>query len=319
MPVMEGMHDMMMPGDPQIMENVLQVRQPDGSFKNEAAPGASTLPAGAGRASFGDLDNDGWLDLYVVNGMAAEELFSHLPGNELVEENQAFRNDGGKRFVPQPQWGLDATAGGRGMSMADLDDDGDLDIVVNNLMAPAVVFENQLCAGAGLEVDLRWPDGEQHRGLGAHLTLHTSTGTLARGAAVAGYASGDPAARAFRLPSHGSDLLGLDIRWPDGAISSVSEPKPDTRLTVTRSQGGEDCSGATNSVCCHRWRQAPAQPRRGGYGAVESRQRQLRSHPQAAFRQLHRPVRQHLAQAKRIAVAGLPQISTPRYLRPGSI
>ena len=38
MPVMEGMHDMMVPGDPQVMENVLQVRQPDGSFKNDAAP-----------------------------------------------------------------------------------------------------------------------------------------------------------------------------------------------------------------------------------------------------------------------------------------
>ena len=246
MPVMEGMHDMMMPGDPQIMENVLQVRQPDGSFKNEAAPQGVDATGWSWSTRFGDLDNDGRLDLYVVNGMAAEELFSHLPGSELVEENQAFRNDG-SRFIPAPQWGLGATAGGRGMSMADLDNDGDLDIVVNNLMAPAVVFENQLCAGAGLEVDLDWPAGANTRGLGARLTLHTSTGTLTREVrSVAGYASGDPTRVHFGFP-HTSDLLRLDVRWPDGAISSVSKPKPDTLLTVTRSRGGETPS-ATNSV-----------------------------------------------------------------------
>jgi hypothetical protein len=42
------------------------------------------------------------------------------------------------------------------MSMADLDDDGDLDIVVNNLNSPAQLFENRLCNGDGLLVELRW-------------------------------------------------------------------------------------------------------------------------------------------------------------------
>ncbi len=178
--------------------------------------------------------------------MAAQELFSHLPGSELVEENQAFRNDG-SRFVPAPNWGLGATAGGRGMSMADLDNDGDLDIVVNNLMAPAVVFENQLCAGAGLEVDLRSPAGANTRGLGARLTLHTSAGTLTREVrSVAGYASGEPARVHFGFPGD-SDLQRLDVRWPDGAVSSISQPKPGTLLTITRSQGGET-TGATKSV-----------------------------------------------------------------------
>ena len=52
---------------------------------------------------FGDLDNDGALDLYVVNGMINEGLFGDFPGDELVEENQALRNDGTGHFAPAPE------------------------------------------------------------------------------------------------------------------------------------------------------------------------------------------------------------------------
>ena len=75
-------------------------------------------------SKFGDLDNDGFLDIYAVNGMIADGLFSHLPGDELVEENRALRNNGNGYFVLASEWGLGSTASGRGMSMADLDDDG---------------------------------------------------------------------------------------------------------------------------------------------------------------------------------------------------
>ncbi|MCB0207279.1 MAG: CRTAC1 family protein, partial [Anaerolineae bacterium] len=215
-PVMDGMHDPMLPGDPQIMENVLQVRQSDGSFENRATDWGVDATGWSWSSQFGDLDNDGLLDLYVVNGMAAEELFGQLPGDELVEQNQAFRNDG-NRFLAASQWGLDATAGGRGMSMADLDGDGDLDIVVNNLRAPATLYENQLCAGAALEVDLRWPGSKNLNALGARLTLHTSSSALTRSVqAGSGYASGNPGRVHFGF-SAGSKLERLDIVWPDGA------------------------------------------------------------------------------------------------------
>ena len=42
-------------------------------------------------------------------------MFKHLPEHELVEENQVFRNDGSGRFVPVPEWGLNATLSGRSM------------------------------------------------------------------------------------------------------------------------------------------------------------------------------------------------------------
>ena len=79
--------------------------------------------------------------------MIEERLFAHLPDHELVEENQAFRNEEGLSFEPMPGWKLDSANSGRGMVMADLDGDGDIDIVVNNLRGPARLFENQLCRG----------------------------------------------------------------------------------------------------------------------------------------------------------------------------
>ena len=166
--------------------------------------------------------------------MAAQELFEHLPNNELIEENQAFRNDGNGHFNPAPAWGLNATSGGRGMSMADLDNDGDLDIVVNNLLAPAQIFENQLCGGKSLVVDLFWPGSSNSRALGSQLVLHTSTGSYIRQVrAASGYLSGDPARVHFGIPDH-SQLQYLDIRWPDGTASRVDAPTAETLLIINR-------------------------------------------------------------------------------------
>jgi hypothetical protein len=107
----------------------------------------------------------------------------------------------------------------------------DLDIVVNNLQTPAVVFENQLCAGKALEVDLRLPSSKNTHALGARLTLVTSDGTLTR--AVSGYASGDPACVHFGLPA-GSRVERLEIRSPDDASSTISDLDAGQRLTITR-------------------------------------------------------------------------------------
>ena len=166
-PVMDMM--MAMPhveGDPQIMENVLYSFD-DGGQPRNIAPFAQLDGTGwSWSAQFGDLDNDGFQDLYVVNGMISLELFSHLPDDELVEENQAYRNRSGFSFEPMPRWALNDIASGRGMSLADLDNDGDLDIAVNNLRSQAKLFENQLCGGDSIEVDLRQGGVGNGQGIG---------------------------------------------------------------------------------------------------------------------------------------------------------
>jgi hypothetical protein len=234
-PLMAGMDEPHPPGDPQIMENVLQVAAQPGTFSNEAGDRGIAATGWSWSGKFGDLDQDGFLDLYVVNGMIELEMFGHLPNHELVEQNQAFRNAGQGRFAPAPEWGLGSTSSGRGMSMGDLDQDGDLDIVVNNLRGPAQLFENRLCGGKSLQIDLFWPGRGNTRAIGATLTLHTSQGSYTRQVrAASGYLSGDPARIHFGFPAE-TALYFLYIQWPDGTVSRADPIFPQTHLNITRS------------------------------------------------------------------------------------
>ncbi len=219
----------------QIMENVLQMRNESGRFVNRAEEWGVDGTGWTWSSQFGDLDNDGRLDLYVVNGMMEERVFAHMPDHELVEENQAFRN-AGDRFEPVPAWGLGSQRSGRGMVMADLDGDGDLDIAVNNLRAPAQLFENQLCGGAALEVELTQPGVQNRDTLGAQLILYTNDGVQLRTVrAGGGYLSGLPARVHFGFPQD-AQLDRLEVRWPDGRTSVVDDLEPNVLLRVTVQQ-----------------------------------------------------------------------------------
>jgi len=217
--------------EPQINANVL--RETRFSNRAEALGIAATGWSWSGK--FGDLDQDGFEDLYVVNGMIEATTFAHLPDHELREKNQALRNSGGASFVPVPEWGLGSIESGRGMSMADIDGDGDLDIVINNLRGPAQFFENQLCGGSTLLVDLAWLESANPFAIGTLLRLRTTDGQQhqRRIHAASGYLSSDPTQIHFGF-ANDVRLAGLEIIWPDGVRSIVTEISPNTRIEITR-------------------------------------------------------------------------------------
>ncbi|MCE7983747.1 MAG: CRTAC1 family protein [Caldilinea sp. CFX5] len=221
-------------GDPQVMANTLQVADGKDAWREQGNVRGVDATGWSWASKFGDLDQDGYSDLYVVNGMIAQNLFAHLPNGELVEENQAFRNQGDGTFERLPAWQLGSTRSGRGMSMADLDNDGDLDIVVNNLRQSAQLFENQLCEGNSLQVEVRQPGTSNPFGIGTQIRLRTSMGTMQRDVRVtSSYLAGDPVRVHFGFP-HDTTLAAIDILWPDGAHSQVEAPPAGHLLEVTR-------------------------------------------------------------------------------------
>lgn len=234
LPMMAQMGEHREANDPQIMANVLLVRDGRGGWRNQATSRGVSASGWSWAGRFGDLDRDGYLDLYIANGMIAADMFGHLSNAELVEENQAFRNNGAGSFTPQPEWGLASTASGRGMVMGDFDGDGDLEIVVNNLRGFAQLFENDLCGGDSLQVDLRWDDVQNLHAVGAQLALHTSAGVLRRDVrASGGYLSGDPLTVSFGIPN-GAQVDALVVVWPDGKRSHIEKPTMSSVLTVVR-------------------------------------------------------------------------------------
>ena len=149
-------------------------------------------------ALFADFDNDGYKDLFIGNGYPkaandldyinavfaaqrngsadakrrAREMLRQLPGYN--EPNYVFQNAGGLTFVDKSkEWGLTEQSFSYGAAYADLDNDGRLDLVVNNIDAPAFIYRNVTPNDAAhnfLRVKL---EGEppNRRGIGATLTL----------------------------------------------------------------------------------------------------------------------------------------------------
>jgi len=233
-PIMEAMMSDPHPeGDPQVMENVLQEWQGD-RFANAAQNKGIDATGWSWSGKFADFDQDGFLDLYVVNGMMEQTTFAHLENHELVEANQAFRNDGTGSFTPAPAWNLSSLESGRGMSIADLDADGDLDIVVNNLLSPAQVFENGLCSGSSLQVDLHWKASKNARAIGASLVLHTNKRSYYRDVtAGSGYLSGNPSRVHFGFPKDEA-ISFLEVIWPDGERSKLYTARAQELIRLVR-------------------------------------------------------------------------------------
>lgn len=216
----------------QVAENTLAIGGDEG-FENRARELGIEATGWSWSGIFGDLDADGLLDVHITTGMRSDQLFAALPGDELVEPNQVFRNDG-ERFEPMPSWNLASEVGGRGSAMADLDDDGDLDIVINNLGSPSVVHENRLCGGGSVVVELQWPSSANDDGVGARIVArHGDSTQLATIDATRGYLSGGPTRAHLGL---GDDPeVELIVVWPDGAHSEVGPVAADHRITITRS------------------------------------------------------------------------------------
>jgi hypothetical protein len=210
----------------------------NGMFREETYAshlGGESLAWGGWSTGMVDLDNDGWLDLFVAGGhvQTNEELYSSRASRQ---PNRVFRNLGDGTFGDVTrECGPDFQQVGlhRGAAFGDLDDDGRIDAVVTRLNEPVEVFLNRTePSGHYLEVSLAGTRSNRD-GLGAVLRLVLPSGrSLMRQATTAvGYGGSSDKRVHFGLGGE-SRIQRLEISWPSGVQQTLDNPGVDRILEV---------------------------------------------------------------------------------------
>ncbi len=151
----------------QYMRNMLQINNGNGTFSEAGQLAGISNTDWSWAPLFADFDNDGQKDLFISNGFLRDftnmdfikyrssfvrsgqlnrqnilELVNKIPASNV--NNYIYKNNGELNFSNQATaWGINTPSNSNGAAYADLDNDGDLDLVVNNLNQPAFIYRNE--------------------------------------------------------------------------------------------------------------------------------------------------------------------------------
>ena len=241
----------------QYMHNVLQLNRGNGTFSDIAYQAGVAKTDWSWGVLFMDADNDGWQDIYISNGIKRDLRNSdftmqfmkmidehRVPGDimELVKmmpitpmSNFMYHNDGHLHFSDEAvKWGLSQLSFSSGCAFADLDKDGDLDIVVNNVDSEAFVYENKAQETGNHYLQFEPKSMTSGRPAeGTRITLYANGKVVQTQYfhPVRGFMSSSEPIVHFGLGST-DKIDSAVVVWPNLNVCIIPKPKVDTRILL---------------------------------------------------------------------------------------
>jgi hypothetical protein len=223
--------------------NTLYVNNGRGEFRDETdrfGLGAISLPYTGFGSEWFDYDNDGRLDLFIANG--AVTIVESLRGEAYPfhQKNLLLRGGDGGRFEDvsaQAGPALELSEVSRGAAFGDIDNDGDVDIVVTNNNGPVRLLRNEVgSARPVLRVRLQGNQGNREA-IGARLALlRKGKRPVWRSAHRDGSYLSSNGIRVF-FPVENETVEGMGVIWPDGEQELFENLPPAGELRLVEGQG----------------------------------------------------------------------------------
>ncbi len=251
----------------QTMRNMLHLNNEGQSFSEIGQFSGVSNTDWSWASLFADLDNDGFKDIFITNGYkrdytnmdfmnyavqeklkenqtgkqtAIMELLENIPST--IEENYTYRNNGNLTFTKvNAEWGLDQKSLSNGAAYADLDNDGDVDLVVNNIEEEAFVYRNnseKFNDNHYLKIQLKGDDKNTF-GIGSKVTVHIGEQKLVQELIPSrGYQSSVDYALVFGL-GNAEQVDSLTVAWPDSRGQVLTGIKAGQTLVIKQDESEE--------------------------------------------------------------------------------
>ncbi len=245
----------------QYMFNSLQLNMGNGHFSEIGHQAGIAKTDWSWTPLLCDFDHDGYKDLYITNGIlqdirnrdyflyAMEALKNKVPYLEIINKapsvplkNYMYKNDSKLHFENVTEsWGLNEKTFSNGAAYSDLDNDGDMDIIVNNVNDTALIYRNNLDLNKSHFLKLKILEGKEKRtSVGARVMLCYDNNKIqmVELTNARGFMSTSEQIAHFGL----GDINLIDsvlVRWPDGSFIRKDFVKTNQTLTLLKSEATE--------------------------------------------------------------------------------